>query len=325
MTAFQLTRENLEARDIASDKAALEGRIEAYRDISPVEHPSLIIDPQGDVPVNATGTVPEIPAGELTADRLKEALANDGALLVRNMFPVEVTETLTAAIDEVLAAADSPREIKSKLANTYFNPPDNLVSIMPEKQMELAALRLFNHTAGAVMCAEAPCIAEALLQLYEEHGLKELITQYLGEPPVLSVKKWMLRRSELPVAEGGWHQDGAFMGRDINTINMWLPLTYCGGDTGAPGMDLVPLRLNDVASAQGAAFDWSVANDHVNKRFEENRPVAPVFNAGDVFFFDHLYLHRTQFRQDFNRLRYAIETWFFGSSSFSKSQIPVAW
>jgi hypothetical protein len=51
----------------------------------------------------------------------------------------------------------------------------------------------------------------------------------------------------------------------------------------------------------------------------------PVFNAGDAFFFDHFYLHRTQYRTDFTKLRYAVETWFFGASSFPKNQIPLAW
>ena len=60
------------------------------------------------------------------------------------------------------------------------------------------------------MCVDICC--EALLLLYEAHGLKELVGAYLREPPCLSVKKWVLRRSKLPVAEAGWHQDGAFMG-----------------------------------------------------------------------------------------------------------------
>jgi hypothetical protein len=175
------------------------------------------------------------------------------------------------------------------------------------------------------MCVEAPSVAEALLKLYEAHGLRELVGEYLGEAPCLSVKKWVLRRSVLPVAEAGWHQDGAFMGTNLNSINMWIPLNTCGGETGAPGLDIVPQRLYKIASAEGAQFDWSVSDSLVTSRFAENSPIMPVFNAGDAFFFDHFYLHRTQFRTDFTKLRYAVETWFFGASSFPKNQIPLAW
>jgi hypothetical protein len=102
-------------------------------------------------------------------------------------------------------------------------------------------------------------------------------------------------------------------------------LNECGGETGAPGMDVVPQRLNNLASAEGAQFDWSVSDSQVSSRFAENQPLMPVFNAGDAFFFDHFYLHRTQYRTDFTKLRYAVETWFFGATSFPKNQIPLAW
>lgn len=196
---------------------------------------------------------------------------------------------------------------------------------MPNRDKELGNTRSFHRDSGSAMCVEAPSVAEALLQLYEALGLKALVTDYLGEPPCLSVKKWVLRRSKLPVAEAGWHQDGAFMGTNLNSINMWIPLNECGGDTGAPGLDVVPLRLHKIASAEGAQFDWSVSDALVSSSYVETRPLMPVFNAGDAFFFDHYYLHRTQYRTDFTKLRYAIETWFFGATSFPKNQIPLAW
>lgn len=196
---------------------------------------------------------------------------------------------------------------------------------MPNKDRELINTRSFHRDSGSAMCVEAPSVAEALLQLYEAYGLKALLAEYLGEPPCLSVKKWVLRRSKLPVAEAGWHQDGAFMGTNLNSINLWMPLNECGGETGAPGMDVVPRRLYRIASAEGAQFDWSVSDSQVNSNFVETRPVMPVFHGGDAFFFDHFYLHRTQFRTDFTKLRYAVETWFFGASSFPKNQIPLAW
>ena len=115
------------------------------------------------------------------------------------------------------------------------------------------------------------------------------------------------------------------MGTNLNSLNMWIPLNECGGTTGAPSMDVVPQRLNKIASAAGAQFDWSVSDSQVSSRLVDSQPLAPTFSAGDVFFFDHFYLHRTQYRPDFTKLRYAVETWFFGASSFPKNQIPIAW
>ena len=325
MTIPELTMADLEARDLATDRATLEGRLEAYRHLQPTGQSNLIVPTNEELPTQKEHVVPEIPAEELTADRLKSAVAEHGALIVRDMFPKSALQSMTHTIDQVLESCASPRKVRANLVSPYFNPPENIVSIMPEGAEELGALRLFSNISGSSLCVEATSVAEMLLEFYDRHGLKDLVTEYLGEPPCLSVKKWVLRRSELPMAEAGWHQDGAFMGTDINTLNMWIPLTQCGGDTGAPGMDVIPKRLNKIASAEGATFDWSVSDEEANRSFGGALPVAPVFNEGDVFFFDHFYLHRTQFRTDFTKLRYAIETWFFGSTQFPKSQVPIAW
>ena len=267
--------------------------------------------------------MPEINANELTIGGLRAAISEHGALIVRDMFSKTPMETLVKAADNVIdACLDSG---STPTINTYYNPPGNLRTIMPKKDRELGNTRSFHRESGSAMCVEAPSVAEALLQLYEAHGLKELIGLYLGEPPCLSAKKWVLRRSKLPVAEAGWHQDGAFMGTNLNSLNMWMPLNECGGTTGAPSMDVVPQRLNKITSAAGAQFDWSVSDSQVSSRLVDSQPLAPTFSAGDVFFFDHFYLHRTQYRPDFTKLRYAVETWFFGASSFPKNQIPIAW
>ncbi|NQX89542.1 MAG: hypothetical protein HRT77_12855 [Halioglobus sp.] len=321
---FQLTRSHLEQRDIASDRAALTRRIEAYRYLEPCGgQPLIVAEDKGAVPTDAV--IPEVVVADLTVDRLREAMSVHGGLIIRNLFNGPEIEALKHAIDQVLGVFDLPRKQRNQMATPYFNPPENMASIMPEKEEELAALRYFNGAGGGAMCVEAPCVAEALLQLYEKYGVKKWVADYLGENPVLSVKKWMLRRSTLPIAESGWHQDGAFMGTDINSINLWIPLSDCGGLTGAPGMDIVPKRLYSIGSAEGASFDWSVSDEIVQGGAFGVQPVAPEFSAGDAFFFDHMYLHRTQAGVNFDKVRYAIETWFFGSTTFPKSQVPIAW
>ena len=325
MAKFELSRAGLEARDIVADSASVANRIETYRELMPSDHPALIVTAENEQTMQAAPCVPEVNAEQFTAEVLRSAVAEHGALIVRNLFSQASMDTMINTIDQVLEACDDTQTERTAPVNAYHNPPDILKTIMPNKEKELGNTRGFHRDSGSAMCVEAPSVAESLLQLYEQYGLKELIGEYLGEPPCLSVKKWVLRRSKLPVAESGWHQDGAFMGADINSINMWIPLGECGGDTGAPGMDVVPQRLNSMVSSDGAQFDWSVSPAHVDGQFVKNSPLKPVFNAGDAFFFDHFYLHRTQFSADFTKLRYAIESWFFGASSFPKNQIPLAW
>ncbi|NND69912.1 MAG: hypothetical protein HKN19_20140, partial [Halioglobus sp.] len=311
-----------EQRNTVTDRARMGTRIEEYRTREARANPELILQARQSEVVPA-GAIPEINASELDHNVLRDAIQRHGALIVRGMFSETTMATLTRAADHVIDACEDPEADKTAERGHYFNPPDNLRSIMPNKDRELGNTRNFHRTSGSAMCVEAPSVAESLLELYEQYGLKDLVTDYLGEAPCLSVKKWVLRRSLLPVAEAGWHQDGAFMGTDINTINMWIPLNACGGTTGAPGMDVVPRRLYGLASAEGAQFEWSVSDSHVQG--DGNEPVAPEFGAGDAFFFDHLFLHRTQYRADFINTRYAIETWFFGATTFPKNQIPLAW
>ncbi|MFT4520971.1 MAG: hypothetical protein ACI9JM_003381 [Halioglobus sp.] len=324
MQAFELSSAIIEARDVAADHSSMGERIEAYRSREPASDLPLIVSDPSTTSSQVAPCIPEIKPEEFNAGILQTALAKHGALIVRQMFSQESLAGLVHAADRVIDECEDPLA-EHPHPGTYFNPPENLRSIMPKGHKELGNTRTFHRDSGSSMCVEAPCVAESLLALYEAYGLKEILGEYLQEAPCLTAKKWVLRRSKLPVAEAGWHQDGAFMGTDINSINMWLPLNECGGETGAPGMDLLPQRLHEVTSAEGAQFDWSVSDSHIDNTFKGARPIAPEFNSGDALFFDHFFLHRTQYRTDFSQIRYAVETWFFGQSRFPKNQIPLAW
>ena len=52
--------------------------------------------------------------------------------------------------------------------------------------------------------------------------------------------------------------------------------------------------------------------------------VRPIFEPGDALFFDELFLHQTASDPSMPNPRYAIENWFFGSSSFPVDYAPVA-
>src|SRR5699024_11640061 len=103
------------------------------------------------------------------------------------------------------------------------------------------------------------------------------------------------------------------------------------GNTDTPGIELVPVRLDDIVATgtENATLAWTVSPQFVSREFTDPAPVRPLFAPGDAVFFDHFNLHRTTCSSDMMQTRYAIECWFFAPSKFytlsqySKKQIPI--
>jgi len=324
---MNLARE-LQARDPEKDAAKLSERLSFFHDKEPERQKRPIEEEHLQPRWPGESTLPEIEANNLDVAGLKSAIATSGALIVRGLLQEHEVTHFRDVVDQVV---DSCVEQEDDEGNPKGpdgfsrNPPQARKQLLPYPKLRNS--RGFHRQSGSAMCIESASAAEQLLEFYSAKGLKTLIEAYLGQPPCLSALKWVLRRSKLPVAEAGWHQDGAFMGNDINSINMWIPLDTCGGETGAPGLDVVPRRLTEIVrpGEDSAVFSWSVGGEDIDKTFGADTVISPEFEAGDAFFFDHFYLHRTQFREDFSRPRYAIETWFFDSVNFPANQIPLAW
>jgi len=115
------------------------------------------------------------------------------------------------------------------------------------------------------------------------------------------------------------------MGDDINSLNCWIPLSDCGTGYNLHGMDIVPVRLMKAFAKGSGALNWTISPRSVIDKYSEDSIVTPTFRAGDLFFFDHLLVHRTQCVPTAMSKRYAIETWFFDSVNFPKNQIPLKW
>lgn len=309
--------------DIQRDSENLGARMQAFSGREPIAGPTAV-QRESQYPRWPTDeTIPEISARDLSSEKLGSAIASYGSLIVRGLFDSALCDELNPLIDRVIEAADR-RSGRYERDDSPFNPPECITEVVDQEKLQNA--RGFHRWSGSAMCVESPSMALRLLGLYEAAGLKQIISEYLGEDACVSVMKWVIRRSKFPIDPRGWHQDGAFMGADINSINMWLPLTRCGGDTGAPGLDIIPRRINQVLRDESSIFDWSVSNEYIADRFSGSaEPVSPVFDPGDALFFDHFNLHRTQYRESFSRVRYALETWFFGSKNFPKNQFPIEW
>jgi hypothetical protein len=218
---------------------------------------------------------------------------------------------LTGDIDRALAGYDACADDPSKSTSSFcFFPPD--------RDYET---RKWNREGGGVFVLDSPSGFFDVLEVFDACGIRQLVTEYLGERPAVLAKKWTFR-CVAPSGDPDWHQDGAFMGENIRAINVWLSLSRCGQD--APGLDLVPRRLNHVVGTgtDGARFDWTVGPDLV-QRLCGDSVARPSFEPGDALLFDHYLLHRTGVHPGMTRSRYAIEAWFAASSSYPSLQEPI--
>jgi hypothetical protein len=268
--------------------------------------------------------LPALGAGQLTAERVAGALASKGALIVRGLVSEERARLLAEGIDKAYAGRDAAtRGVAAKKTAPWYVefPPDG------DAASTLALGRDFMAKGGGgVWAADSPRVMFDLLESFERAGMRQMLTAYLRGRPALSVNKGTLRRARPTVDTAWWHQDGAFLGRDIRSLNVWLSLSHCGRD--APGLEVVPERLAGIVETgtQGADFDWSVG-DSVAAEASGEKVSRPVFKPGDALLFDHLLLHRTFTAPAMTGTRYATETWFFAPSAYPDpaDQVPLVY
>ncbi len=166
-----------------------------------------------------------------------------------------------------------------------------------------------------MLAVDSPPAMFDVVEVFERTGVGDLARGFFGEPPAALAKKWSLRKVLRDTNTGDWHQDGAFMGENIRSLNVWLTFSHCG-DT-APGLDVVARRVDHVleTGTDGAYFQWSIGNA-VAQRAGEGAIVRPIFEAGDALLFDHLCVHRTAVDPGMPHDRYAVEAWFLGPSTY---------
>jgi hypothetical protein len=262
--------------------------------------------------------IPSCPIGELTGERLRTAILDHGCLLVPGLAsPAEVDE-LTAGIDRAFEVRDqvAAREVEGPTA--WFH------QLALDRASAQSLGRKWVQGGSALLTVDSPHMLAELFAFLSRAGLKPVLTDYLGERPVLSANKCTLRRVPTD-ANTDWHQDGAFLGQGIRAANVWLALSDCGVD--APGLDLVPRRFDRVVETGtgGAIFDWAVGPETVAVVAGDAPVVRPAFSAGDALIFDELFLHRTAVDATMTRSRYAIESWFFAPSTYPEGQVPIVW
>jgi hypothetical protein len=305
-------------------------RNEAYAELDRSPTPSPWPN-DAPLPRNGDGSVPPIEAGELTAEKARDSILRYGAAFIPKLIPKDDVDVLIEGIDRAFEGCDQQAARGWSRETTGDDPEADLATLPWYFRFEGAGelqirgeTRKFVREGDGVWTVESPRMMFEFLEMLDRAKLRGVITDYLGERPALTLKKSTLRRTHpLPFAD--WHQDGAFLGEGIRTINLWLCLSNCGDD--APGLDLLPRRLDHIVEtgSGGAIFPWSVGPGTVEEAAEGVPIVRPLFEPGDALLFDELFLHRTATDETMTRNRYAIETWFFAPSLYPGDQIPFVW
>ena len=311
------TTANRACRDPRLEQRLVYLRHNAFTEVVP--GPGLAAWPPSapDLFAGTTG-LPEVSARDLSSETLASGILRHGCLLVRGLIASETAARLRDDIDQAFAALDAHSGGAPTSETTpWFSP------FIPAPAYSLGrGTRQFVTDGGGLWTVDSPRTMFDILEAFGAVGLDEPLTGYLGERPALSVKKWTVRR--VPTTSGtNWHQDGAFLGRDIRTVNVWLTLSHCG-DT-APGLDVVARRFDQLAETgtEGALFDWSVGEPVVARAADPAPILRPVFEPGDALLFDEMFLHRTAANPAMTQTRYAIESWFFAPSRYPRDQVPL--
>jgi len=266
--------------------------------------------PEPDVAaLGPAGRLPGIAGADVTPELLRAGILRDGCLLVRGLVDRERALALAAGIDAAFAERGRRR------------PGDGLYEeFEPEPGFDVQSVRPWIEEGGGVLAVDSPKLMFQMLELFGQAGITRLVEGYLGEEPLLSAHKTTLRKAE-PEVGGAWHQDGAFMG-EVRALNLWLSLSRCGD--AAPGLDLVPRRLDEIVVGHVEILDVAATRAKVEAAAGPAGIERPVFEPGDALFFDEMFLHQTGADPSMPHPRFAVESWFFGASAFPADYAPVA-
>jgi hypothetical protein len=264
-------------------------------------------------------------AAELDGALVRGGILEHGYVLVRGLVGRDDALRMADRIE----AAFSARENGTGEEGLYEE-------FMPERPYGPVAGRAWIQAGGGLLAADSPPLNFELIELFDRIGLRDVISQFLGEPATVSVQKTTLRRAD-PAPAGGWHQDGSFMG-ETRALNVWVALSDCGVD--APGLEFVPARIDDLLETGGegsgvegiekpdidgvTAHSVLIGTKTAADAGGEHGIVRPAFKAGDVMLFDDRFLHRTGSEPEMPNPRYAIESWFFGASGFPENYTPLS-
>jgi hypothetical protein len=311
----RLTAANREQRDVDSDRRLLWLRhLAGIRALDESAGGAEFATPDHDA-LPAGDGLPELTRADVTPGLLRAGILRDGCVLVRGLIDREPALAFAERIDRAFAECD--RFLAGEApAEGYYE------EFRPNVRSKGVLGREWIQDSGGVLAGDSPTVSFEMLELFRAADLAPLVDGYLGEPGLISAHKTTLRKAVGSVP-GAWHQDGSFLG-PVRSLNLWLSLSRCGDV--APGLDLVPRRLDHLVDSgtDGTFLEIQVSQATAEEAAGAKGIVRPIFEPGDALFFDELFLHQTASDPSMPNPRFAIESWFFGSSSFPAEYAPVA-
>ncbi|MEM8988684.1 MAG: phytanoyl-CoA dioxygenase family protein [Pseudomonadota bacterium] len=267
-------------------------------------------------PSDAPPPFKPIPKDALSPARLRQGLSEHGCLWVKHFFGKSDVSALTELIDKAFNAKRADfdgRENWFDLQTPHtFIPKDHWGTHIHKMKDSEERLMLYASPEGL----------SKWIDIITHAGLTAFVENVVGERPYITASKTMLRRVN-PIKDHvfGWHQDGAFMGRALNTVNVWAPLNDCGENS--PGLAILPRRIDLLPTGtEGAMYDWSVSHTLIEAQYGKQIE-TPLFEAGDLLLFDGFFLHRSLMGEHMTHPRYAVESWFFSSKGYPKDYTPL--
>jgi hypothetical protein len=314
-----LSSANRRARDPEIERRLVHVRHEAFEELVQSASPSSPLPSAGELP--RSNGIPTVSPDDLTPEAIRAGVSTGGCLFVPGLIPPHLVDRLVEDIDRAIEGYDAHAAGTPVSDTTPWFEPFSPAGRY-RRGGKVLAKRASVRSGGGAWTTDSPRALFDLVETFDEVQLTPVITGFLGERPALSMTKCTLRRVPLDTLNASWHQDGAFLGKPIRTLNVWLALSHGGRD--APGLDILPRRLGSIVETgtEGAIFPWAVAPAKVEEAAEGTPVCRPIFEPGDALLFDELFLHRTACEPEMTRERYAIETWLFAPSVYPDKQIP---
>ena len=281
--------------------------------------PRQLEDPFPDV----FGQPPQIDADVLSMEVLGGAILHHGCLLVRGMLTPEHVSAIRTTIDRAFdGRSDHLQGVPASETTPWYVPCATWDERTPDKAHN--SRRYSDAGRGAIHACDSPRAMSQIAEALEAGRVLPVIAEYLGEQPVLSANKTMLRRVP-PEAKPSWHQDGSFMGQQTRTVNVWIALSDCGDGREAPGIAIVPRRLARSLRGEVDKGDIILTPDQFAEASEGISAIRPTFAPGDALLFDELLAHANGGGQPgLTRPRYAVEAWTFAPTALPTRYLPIS-
>jgi hypothetical protein len=258
------------------------------------------------------GIIPSLSYADLDYDNLVDAVENHGALIIRGGISTSEINGLRQGIVDARTARESDSGKIGGGGREHYS------ALGLDRNLGRSHM-----IKRSIYLPEAPAVLADFLGVLYARKYKKLIRKYLYGSASFSVEKSVLRVAEPDDSDKwdyAWHQDGAFLGENIRSLNLWVALSDCGHD--APSLDIVTKRYREVLpTGTDRAFDsWALGPDLVASEIANSGYEHLIIEAGDVVLFDHLNVHRTGMLKGMTQDRYAIECWFFSEFGFPEGK-----